>query len=107
MRKPPVEQVSNGDNERGLLLGSKLRHGGCFLYKVGHHASHNATLKELGLEMMDALELALVPTDSAMAAKVGWGALPWPNLLTRLDEKTKGRVIRTDQSLSNEIPGIK
>lgn len=70
------------------------------LYKVGHHASHNATLSALGLELMDALELAFVPTDDKMAKKVGWGTLPWPKLLTRLDEKTKGRVVRTDRKLS-------
>ncbi len=69
------------------------------LYKVGHHASHNATLSKLGLELMESLELALVPTDDDMARKVGWGTLPWPNLLTRLEEKTQGRVIRTDREL--------
>ena len=70
------------------------------LYKVGHHASHNATLSTLGLELMDALELAFVPTDDKMAKKVGWGTLPWPKLLKRLDEKTKGRVVRADRQLS-------
>jgi len=30
------------------------------IYKVGHHASHNATLKKLGLELMTSLELALI-----------------------------------------------
>jgi len=69
------------------------------LYKVGHHASHNATLSKLGLELMETLELALVPTDDEMAKKVGWGTLPWPKLLTRLEEKTQGRVIRTDRPL--------
>ena len=53
------------------------------LYKVGHHASHNATLRKLGLEAMAKLELALVPTDAKMAAKVKWGTLPWPPLLDR------------------------
>ncbi len=77
------------------------------VYKVGHHASHNATLKERGLEWMDALELALVPTDAKMAKKVGWGTLPWPGLLERLDEKTKGRVVRTDEDFeSGERRGI-
>lgn len=69
------------------------------LYKVGHHASHNATLSTLGLELMDALELAFVPTDDKMAKKVGWGKLPYPKLLQRLDEKTGGRVVRTDRDL--------
>lgn len=75
------------------------------IYKVGHHASHNATLKKLGLEMMDALELALVPTDAAMAKKVKWGTLPWPPLLDNLGTKTAKRVIRTDQDLAGPIAG--
>src|SRR5262249_6379632 len=72
------------------------------LYKVGHHASHNATLNKLGLELMDSLELALVPTDSAMAAKVKWGTLPWPALLDRLETKTKGGMVRTDKPFGNK-----
>lgn len=67
------------------------------IYKVGHHASHNATLRELGLEMMDKLELALVPTDSRTAKSVNWGTLPWRPLLERLKEKSRNGVIRTDE----------
>jgi beta-lactamase superfamily II metal-dependent hydrolase len=76
------------------------------VYKVGHHASHNATLREQGLEMMDDLALALVPTDAAMAKKVGWGTLPWPQLLARLDEKTADRVIRSDRGLPAGLEGF-
>jgi len=39
-------------------------------YKVGHHASHNATLREKGLERMTNEDLhAMVPVDSDMALK--------------------------------------
>lgn len=69
------------------------------VYKVGHHASHNATLKADGLELMDALELALITTDAEMASNVGWGRLPWKSLIERLEEKTKGNVIRSDRPL--------
>jgi len=68
------------------------------LYKVGHHASHNATLKKLGLETMANLELALVPTDAEMAAKVKWGTLPWPPLLKALADRATQGVVRTDES---------
>jgi Metallo-beta-lactamase superfamily len=68
------------------------------LYKVGHHASHNATLNKLGLELMTSLELALVPTDAKMAEKVHWGTLPWQPLLDRLIAKTNSGVVRTDQA---------
>lgn len=67
------------------------------IYKVGHHASHNATLKEKGLELMNALELALVPTDDDMAKKVKWGTLPWPPLLKALTDKARKGVVRSDR----------
>lgn len=67
------------------------------VYKVGHHASHNATLNKQGLELMTSLAMALVPTDAVMAESVKWGTLPWPKLLDRLDEITGDHVIRTDK----------
>ena len=42
-------------------------------YKVGHHGSHNATAKADGLDLMTALDLALVPTDHAEAVKEALG----------------------------------
>ncbi len=66
------------------------------VYKVGHHASHNATLMDGGLETMRNLRLAMVPTSEEMATKVKWGTLPWPGLLTRLADLTGGRVLRSD-----------
>lgn len=72
------------------------------VYKVGHHGSHNATLRELGLELMEALELALLPTDRKMAEKVHWGRFPLPSLVKRLEEKTRNKVIRTDQAVPQD-----
>jgi hypothetical protein len=67
------------------------------LYKVGHHGSHNATLKEQGLEQMDHPGLiALVPVDHEMAVKKRWDEIPRPSLMKRLHEKAKGRVLRSD-----------
>jgi hypothetical protein len=75
------------------------------LYKVGHHASHNATLREQGLELMvDPDLVALIPVDEKMAHKPkggspkGWD-MPFPPLLKRLEEKTNGRVLRVDAGL--------
>jgi hypothetical protein len=72
------------------------------LYKVGHHASHNATLREKGLELMEHPDLvAMVPVDEAMAHRPkggnpdGWD-MPFPPLLARLKEKARGRVLRAD-----------
>ena len=66
------------------------------VYKVGHHASHNATLMEGGLETMRRLRLAMVPTSEEMAGRVKWGTLPWPGLLDRLAVLTRGCVVRSD-----------
>ena len=70
------------------------------LYKVGHHASHNATLRAKGLELMESPDLvALIPVDEEVARRQGvkgWD-MPFPPLLRRLSEKTRGRVIRSDK----------
>ena len=65
-------------------------------YKVGHHGSMNATLKEKGLEEMTALHTAIIPVDHEVAMKMRWGNMPFESLLTALGEKTNGRVLRTD-----------
>jgi hypothetical protein len=68
------------------------------LYKVGHHASHNATLRAGGLELMEDPGLvALIPVDHAMAEKKKWFGMPFPALLARLQEKARGRVLRIDE----------
>ena len=79
------------------------------LYKVGHHASHNATLRAKGLELMTNSQLvALIPVDEIVArhqgSHGGWD-MPFPPLLERLHQKTKGRVIRADQNLPKDNPG--
>jgi hypothetical protein len=75
------------------------------LYKVGHHASHNATLRGQGLELMEDPDLvAMIPVDEKMAHRPkgsspnGWN-MPFPPLLRRLQAKTGGRVLRVDQGL--------
>ncbi len=67
-------------------------------YKVGHHGSHNATLREKGLEMMDRLRVAMVPVDEEMAKKKRWGHMPLTELLDALQAKTKGAVLRADKA---------
>ncbi len=66
-------------------------------YKVGHHGSHNATLREGGLELMRHLELAMIPVDRAAALKRSWQALPSSNVERRLKEITGGCVLRADR----------
>ncbi|MGQ0537988.1 MAG: hypothetical protein ACT4R6_03500 [Gemmatimonadaceae bacterium] len=74
--------------------------GRTVLYKVGHHGSHNATLKARGLELMTSEELvAMIPVDQPFANNVKGWEMPFPGLLTALTQRTKGRVIRADVGL--------
>lgn len=74
------------------------------LYKVGHHGSHNATLRELGLELMESTDLvAVIPVDGDQAKQKEW-RMPFEPLYARLEEKTKGRIIRADTGLPREKP---
>ena len=69
------------------------------LYKVGHHASHNATLREKGLELMASGELvAMIPVNRVTAKKMDW-LMPFPPLHDRLVEKTHGRVMDAELGL--------
>lgn len=67
-------------------------------YKVGHHASHNATLVS-AFEKMGTPELvALIPVhkkDPNITKPNGW-KMPAKNLFRRLKEKTGGRVLQMD-----------
>jgi hypothetical protein len=66
-------------------------------YKVGHHGSHNATLKQNGLELMTSADLsAFIPTNEVDAKRVGWGEMPFEPLLEDLKKRTLNRVIRAD-----------
>lgn len=66
------------------------------LYKVGHHGSHNATLRANGLEKMTSPDLvALIPVNEEMAKKKRW-KMPFASLYERLKTRTRGRVIRVD-----------
>ena len=66
-------------------------------YKVGHHGSHNATLKHNGLELMSSPDLsAFIPTNAVDAQKVGWGEMPFEPLLTDLRKRASQRVVRAD-----------
>jgi hypothetical protein len=67
------------------------------IYKVGHHASHNATLMEGGLEAMLRLRVALVTVSQATATKLHWEkSLPRPSILKRLAEVAREAVVRSD-----------
>jgi hypothetical protein len=79
--------------------------GRTVLYKTGHHGSHNATLREKGLEMMTNLKIALIPVDHEMALKKRWGKMPLVELEKRLNEITKDRVLRVDKDVPPKLVG--
>lgn len=76
-------------------------------YKVGHHSSHNATLKSNGLELMTKDNLvAFIPLDKDTARNQGTSGwdMPAKPLLNALLKKTDNRVVISDskEQLSNE-----
>lgn len=72
------------------------------LYKVGHHGSHNATLREKGLELMTDLRVALVPVDEAMAKKKRWTQMPRSSIIERLNEMAPNAVLRSDEDAAEQ-----
>jgi len=87
--------VKNGDDARKVVVSDLLAK--TVFYKVGHHGSHNATLRELGLEKMTSNELvAFIPVLEADAKKNRWNNMPFQPLLDRLEYKTSGRMLRAD-----------
>jgi hypothetical protein len=73
------------------------------LYKVGHHGSHNATLKDQGLGLMtDPGLVALIPVVEADAKKKRW-RMPNSDVWTKLLEATGGRILRGD-ALPGAVP---
>ncbi len=70
-------------------------------YKVGHHASHNATAREKGLELMVRQNelTAFIPVDRAVALTrnpQGSWQMPAVPLYLNLLDKCQGRVARSD-----------
>jgi hypothetical protein len=102
------ESWHDGDwtEENGLDKGKKITARDLLsrtvLYKVGHHGSHNATLREKGLEMMTSPELvAMIPVDEkwALARKPKPWKMPFEPLYSDLKVRTKGRILRIDNGL--------
>ena len=75
-------------------------------YKVGHHGSHNATLRTHGLEAMKRLKTAAIPVNHEMAVKRRWGQMPLPDLVAALQAATNGRTLRTDEDPATALDGV-
>lgn len=72
-------------------------------YKVGHHGSHNATMRAKGLEKMTSSELvAMIPVHRKTADDQSW-EFPYAPLWQRLRERACGRVLLADAKNLDEI----
>jgi hypothetical protein len=92
-------KVEEGPSTRVVTAADLLAR--TVFYKTGHHASHNATAKEKGLELMEREGelLAFIPVDRAVALTrhpEGCWSMPARPLYRRLLEKCQGRVVRAD-----------
>jgi beta-lactamase superfamily II metal-dependent hydrolase len=91
----------NWKDEKGKIITTADLLERTVLYKVAHHGSHNATLREKGLEMMVSPDLvAMIPVHAEHADKRSW-SMPFQPLLERLNEKTRGRILLSDQGIAD------
>lgn len=85
-------------DDRERVTASELLRRTVF-YKVGHHGSENATLRQNGLERMISSELtAMIPVNAETAVALNWNHMPLENLIAALEAATNGRTIRSDQA---------
>jgi len=98
----PGWEIEDGGRKRTVTAADLLSR--TVLYKVGHHGSHNATLREKGLELMSSDELvAMLPVDRSTARKMAW-AMPFPSLFERLADRSRGRILDLEQGVGAERP---
>lgn len=105
-------QYQWSSNDKTISMADLFRR--TIFYKVGHHCSHNATLREKGLELMTHEDLvAFIPVSKETAAKKGrkqpdgtasgW-QMPFAPLYQALLERTKHRVIQSDDGIPSRKP---
>jgi hypothetical protein len=105
--KDPVGKAPIWEADGKVVTAENLLRRTVF-YKVGHHGSHNATLrardnKPSGLELMGSeggtKELvAMIPVDEYVPRnKAGYGDMPRPGIVEELLLRTVGKVVRNDE----------
>jgi hypothetical protein len=95
-----IWKVKERDDDEVVEVTAEMLLRKTVLYKAGHHGSHNATLRGLGLELMTHEDLAaMVPVDTYIAReKKHWEKMPFLPLMSRLRTLARGRVIQADQT---------
>ena len=79
-------------------------------YKVGHHGSHNGTASKSGLDLVPDKDLvAFLPLVQEKVPKEWGGAnnFPGQELYGVLINKTKGRIVRTDEGVATDPRAVK
>ena len=89
---PPAAREKEKGKEKQTLMDNLLSR--VAFYKVGHHASHNATIKDKGLEKMTHENLvAFIPVSVPVAQDLmGYCPMPFYPVVRALQRKTNGRV---------------
>jgi hypothetical protein len=90
------------DDADGVTSGDLLAR--TVLYRVGHHASHNATLRERGLELMTSNEAGGDDPGQPRDGKKKKLNMPFPPLFERLNAKAQGRVLDAEKGLVGKRP---
>ncbi|MFY9824507.1 MAG: hypothetical protein WAM82_24235 [Thermoanaerobaculia bacterium] len=99
--KDMVWTAGNGGVTGLKITAEDLLHRTVF-YKVGHHGSHNATLRDQGLGLMGRFGgtsdlVAFLPVDEHVARDLAhYGEMPLRSLVKDLAIRTGGRVARND-----------
>ncbi|MEX1231398.1 MAG: MBL fold metallo-hydrolase [Planctomycetaceae bacterium] len=92
-----------GENAKPLTATDLLAR--TVLYKVGHHGSHNATLRQKGLELMTHDELvAMLPVDYEQAQRLRYGEMPLKSLIKAINETACKRLLRLDTPWDGNTP---
>ena len=85
--------VVDGDAAREVKVADLLAR--TVLYKVGHHGSSNASLKDFVDQMTRPDLVGMVPVNHDDALAMRWNDMPWPPLLAHLSETdAQGNAIR-------------
>ncbi len=98
----PLNPPASSDNQ---TLMDNLLSRICF-YKVGHHGSHNATVKEQGLEKMTRKDLvAYIPVSVPVAQDfMGYCPMPFYPVIRALQTRTNGRVFLANGKAVGPLP---
>jgi hypothetical protein len=94
-------------NDRQTLTENLL--GRVAFYKVGHHGSHNATIKDRGLELMTREDLvAYIPVSVPVAQDLmGYCPMPFYPVVRAVQTRTQGRVFLSSGQAVGPLPADK